>query len=1115
MSLSGYYRYPAISGETIAFVSEDDLWIVPASGGVARRLTAGLAAVMHPRFSPDGATLALTGREEGNSEVYVMPAEGGPMRRITYLGVTSLVAGWTPDGNEILFTSDSGQPFDRVLAVHSVPVEGGPPRAWDLGPAMSVAVAPGGRIVIGRNAVDPARWKRYRGGTAGDLWVDADGGGEFRRLVTLNGNLASPMWIGNRVFFLSDHEGFGNIYSCLPDGGDLRRHTHHDDFYVRYPSTDGKKIAYHAGADLYVYDPAADSSARVDVSYRSQRVQRQRKFVETAKYLESWDPHPAGHSVAVTARGKSFAFGAFEGPVVEQATPDSALSPFPAGEGGRGVRSPFPAGEGGRGVRPVRRSLTAWLNDGERLVTIANLGLEDVLEIHRLSGEREPARLEALDLGRVYALKISPTHDHVALANHRNQLLFVDLADGKLTVVDRSEHQRIHGMDWSPDGRWIAYGFSATQLTSEIRLWDRTSGRIHVVTRPILGDFQPAFDPEGAYLYFLGRRDLNPVYDGLHFELGFPRGVRPFLVTLKADRKSPFVPSPTPLQEEAKPQAAQPAASPEEEATGEAPAGPPSAAPAVEIDLDGIADRVLAFPVPEGIYSQIAGIKGKALFVSWPVEGALGQESFNGDQRPAGSLEMFDLKELKQETLTGGISGFALSRDGKTLLYRSGQRLRLVKAGEKPDDKNGDRPGRRSGWIDLGRVRVSVDPGLEWRQMALDAWRLQREFFWTPDMSGLDWEGIWERYSPLLDRVGTRAEFSDLMWEMQGELGTSHAYEMGGDYRQEPSYPIGFLGADLAFDKDGACWRIARLLRGEPGEQNSFSPLMAPGIGVKEGSVLRAVNGQRLGPDTLPGELLVHHAKAEIVLTVSDADGSNVREVTVTTLRSEFPLRYRQWVESNRTRVHEATDGKCGYVHIPDMGARGFAEFHRLFLSEVERDAMIVDVRYNRGGHVSQLLLEKLARKRIGYDVSRWSTPEPYPNYSVAGPMVALTNQHAGSDGDIFSHCFKLMKLGPLIGKRTWGGVVGIWPRTLLADGTMTTQPEFSFWFTDVGWGVENYGTDPDVDVDIAPQDYRAGRDPQMDRAIEMVLKELEERPVVKPRFEDRPNLAPPKLKRP
>jgi tricorn protease len=350
---------------------------------------------------------------------------------------------------------------------------------------------------------------------------------------------------------------------------------------------------------------------------------------------------------------------------------------------------------------------------------------------------------------------------------------------------------------------------------------------------------------------------------------------------------------------------------------------------------------------------------------------------------------------------------------------------------------------------------------------------------------------------------------------MQGELGTSHAYEMGGDYRQEPSYPIGFLGADLGWDEAASCWRVARLIHGEPGEPNAFSPLMGPGINVGAGSMLRAINGHRLGPKAAPNELLVHQARSEVVLTVSDAAGGNVRDVTVTTLRSEFPLRYREWVDANRRRVHEETGGKCGYVHIPDMGPRGFAEFHRLYLSEVQYDALIVDVRFNRGGHVSQLLLEKLARKRIGYDVSRWGTPEPYPSYSVAGPMIALTNQHAGSDGDIFSHCFKLMGLGPLIGKRTWGGVVGIWPRNLLVDGTMMTQPEFSFWFVDVGWGVENYGTDPDIDVDIAPQDYRAGRDPQMAKAIEVVLNELEEHPVVRPRFEDRPNLAPPLLRRP
>jgi tricorn protease len=1084
MPTPGYYRFPALHADTIVFTSEDDLWTVPAKGGIARRLTANLGTISHPFFSPDGTTLAFTGREEGPSEVYTMPAEGGPVERITYLGVTSNVIGWTLDNAQILFASDAGQPFGNMQVVYAVRPGGGLPQSWPIGPAVSIALAPGNRIVIGRNNNDPARWKRYRGGTAGDLWIDTEGNGTFRRLLTLNGNVARPMWIGERIFFLSDHEGVGNLYSCLPSGEDLQRHTHRTDYFVRFPSTDGNRIVYHAGADLYLYDPQTDKERKVEVAYHSPRVQRQRRFAEAARYLETYALHPKGHTVALTVRGKSFTLGNWEGAVTQQGGENS----------------------------PIRYRLTRWLNDGERVVTITDEGGEDRLEIHYPHEEKEPVRLDGLDLGRVYALRVSPKQDHVLLHNHRHELLFVDLVEKTLQVIERSPARWIMGMDWSPDGRWVAYGCSLTTYTSAIKLWDRTTGETHQVTQPILHDFDPAFDPEGKYLYFLGARELNPVYDNLQFDLSFPRGIRPYLLTLRADLPSPFIPTPRPLQEESKSEPKSTEPTPEEEATGEVTKQPEPETPALQIDLEGIADRVVAFPVSEGRYGQIAGIKGKVLFTSFAPEGALGQDFLAEEPPPRGVLEMYDLKELKSETLISGISDFQLAQDGKTLLYRSGRKLRVLKAGEKADEKSaGESPGRKSGWIDLGRIKLSIEPGIEWQQMARDAWRLQNEYFWTPNMSHVDWKGVWERYAPLIARVGTRGEFSDLLWEMQGELGTSHAYEFGGDYRPSPSYPQGFLGADYAYDAEAGAYRITHIVQGAPGEPKANSPLKAPGVNIKVGDKLRAINGRKLTPDLLPQELLVHLAGSEVLLTVEDDEGKT-RDVTVTTLRSEFSARYREWVEANRRHVHEATGGRIGYVHIPDMGAHGYAEFHRLYLAEVAYDGLIVDVRFNRGGHVSQLLIEKLARKRVGYDVQRWGPPDPYPAFSVAGPMVALTNQWAGSDGDIFSHVFKLMKLGPLIGKRTWGGVIGISPRHRLADGTMTTQPEYSFWFEDVGWGVENYGTDPDIDIDVAPQDYARGHDPQMERAIALILERLEAEPPVMPSFEERPNLAPPPL---
>jgi tricorn protease len=597
--------------------------------------------------------------------------------------------------------------------------------------------------------------------------------------------------------------------------------------------------------------------------------------------------------------------------------------------------------------------------------------------------------------------------------------------------------------------------------------------------------------------------------------------MRPYLITLQADQTSPFVSEPRApgknSNEEANKKKNGPSKPQEQddhkedgekdqkdEATGK-----------TQIDLEGIRGRVLAFPVDEGIYGQIAGLKdGRVIYSRYPAEGALSSNPFSGEMVGRGSLYVYDFEELKEDRLLGQLSEFTLTHDGGTLLYRSGKRLRVMKAGAKPDKDEGSGPGRGSGWIDLGRVKVSVEPGTEWRQMYREAWRLQRDQFWTPDMSKVDWLAVYGRYLPLVERVASRSEFSDLLQEMQGELGTSHSYEMGGDYRPQPRYSQGYLGADIAFDQAQDVWRITSIVQGDSWDARANSPLNEPGVNAAAGDSLLAINGRRLSRNYSPAAALVNQAGEYVTLTISRAgDEDGPRTVTVRALSDEWSARYRQWVAANREYVHQKTNGRVGYVHIPDMGPNGFAEFHRAYLAEVDHEGLIIDVRFNRGGHVSGLLLEKLARKRIGYDVSRWSKhPIPYPDESPAGPLVALTNESAGSDGDIFSHGFKLMGLGPLIGTRTWGGVVGIWPRHQLVDGTVTTQPEFSFWFADVGWGVENYGTDPDIEVINRPQDYRDGVDAQLDRGISEILSLLEQNPPQLPSFEDRPDLSLPTL---
>lgn len=696
-------------------------------------------------------------------------------------------------------------------------------------------------------------------------------------------------------------------------------------------------------------------------------------------------------------------------------------------------------------------------------------------------------------------LVVSPRADVAAIQNHRFELILADLAKGTGKVIDKSDFGPINGLAWSPDGQWLAYSYAGTSRTRIIALYHVATGKKYPATHAEFYDVAPAWDPDGKYLYFMSYRAYNPVYDALHFDLGFPKAMQLMLVPLQASLPNPF----TPRAEEPAPPAK------EEDKSGKKDKkdGKPEA---LKVDTTGLPGRVVAFPRAAGRFGGITGLKGKVLYSEYPVETAA-----SGPDAGKGALNVFDFGSMKEDSLVAGIDSYSLSRDGGTLLYRSGKKIRVIKAGDKPNDAKANGMirdgGRSTGWLDLERVKVSVDPPAEWRQMYREAWRLQRDYFWDEAMSGIDWQRVYTRYEPLLERVSCRSELSDLLWEMQGELGTSHAYEMGGDYRLAPHMPQGKLGVDVAWDRKKKAYRLESIVAGDCWDEDCHSPLLAPGTGITEGDHLLAVNGVSLTPAFTLGHALANQAGQEVALTVQGRKGPQ-RDVVVRTLRGEGNLRYRAWVNHNRDVVHRRSKGQVGYVHIPDMGARGYAEFHRGWLPELHYPALIIDVRFNGGGHVSQLLLEKLARKRLGYDVPRWHAPEAYPRESVMGPLVALTNEYAGSDGDIFSHCFKRMNLGPLIGTRTWGGVIGISPRMELVDGSVTTQPEFSFWFDDVEWGVENYGTDPDVEVFITPQDYKAGRDPQLEKGLETILRLLKSNPPVIPPFQKRPARNLPKL---
>lgn len=1040
VAVRAYVRHPTVAGNRLAFVTEDDVWSVPTEGGRATRVTAADGLATYPRLSPDGELIAYTRQDAGGQDVHVVLTDGGPSRRLTWLGAMAHTRGWTPEG-DIVFSSDSEQPFRQLFALHTVSAAGGPTERLPLGPARDVAWGLDGTIVVGRNTLDPARWKGHRGGSAGRLWIRRPGAERFRRLLPdLPGDIASPMILGGRVWFLADHEGTGNLYSCRPTGQDLRRHTDHEDFYARWATTDGRRIVYQCGADIWLYSPAAgktdETTHPVEISVPLAGRRSRPRLVKAATALGPsraglvFDADQTAANVALEARGRVVSFGAFDG----------------------AVRA--------HGASGARHRLPRFLRDG-RLLMVASRPDGQGLEIHGPGATVES--VPGVVPGRVSTMAVSPTGGHAAVATHRGELLVIDLDTGVSIEVEPAG-AGCGGPTWSPDGRWVAYSAAAVgDYIRQIRVYDRAAAKVHDVTRAEFGDGTPSFDPAGRYLYFLSARVFEPSEDPMGFELHFPRPVRAYVATLDAAEPDPFDPATRP--------------------------NPPREA--VTIDLTGIADRVRPVPGPPGRYGQLIAVAEGVILRADPVAGQV-DFTLTATGAPADAeVKLVTLGDGEVHTLATGVTDLTASGDRHFLLVRHGQTLRRVAVGPAPPvDAPSTRPGRATGWLAVDRVDIHLDPVAEWKQIFDEAWRLMAEFFWDPGMGGVDWDAVRLRYQPLLARVASRSELSDLIWEMQGELGVSHAYEFPGDLDLPAGDAVGHLAIDAAWDSRRRGWRVDRLVVGDGWAPGCSSPLVGPALDIREADVITAIDGISLGLTLPPRAALVGRAGAQVELTVARR-GRPPRAFTVRVLRDERVARYRAWVEANRSRVHSETGGRAGYIHVPNMGRPGFAEFHRAFYAEFDREALVVDVRFNEGGFVSTLVLEKLLRRRLGGGAYRWRSPSSYPRQAVSGIIVGICNEHAGSDGDLFTEAFRQLDLGPLVGVRTWGGVIGINLKEPHSDGSVTSQPEFAHWFPGIGWGLEGHGTEPTHPVEVEPGDADAGLDRQLDAALRLVGQAL------------------------
>lgn len=1037
---NGYYRQPSLHGDRIAFAAEGDIWSVAVDGGNATRLTTHAEAESDPAISPDGRRLAFTATYEGPRELYVMPLAGGVPRRLTYEGDVT-VRGWTPDG-EIVFVTSRYATLPQSHLVRLDPETGGR-TVIPLADAADASWGTDGAMYFTRFLPQGSQTKRYRGGTAQDVWRWLREGREAEPLThDFDGTSRSPMWHDGRVWFVSDRDDHMNLWSMLPDGSDKRQHTHHVGWDVHEPSMDGGRIAYRLGADLRIYDIASGTDRLVPVRLVSDLDQSRERWVdEPLSFLDAWTLDEDGDRLGLVARGRVFV-APTEGARLFQATRH------------QGVR-----------YRDVQ----------------FRPGTEELLVLSDETGEVEWWRVPETGIGE--PAQVTSGGDNVRMGgvsspdgrwvvhwDHDQRLWLTEVDSGRTEQIDFSAMWGYVDPVWSPDSRWFAYGKPAANGFMQLRVYDVESRRSTPVTSDRYNSFSPAWGPDGDWLYFLSDR---------HFEslVGSPWGTR---------QPEPYFADPVKVYGLAlRPGVEDPFAEPTEldpvdaEEAGDEPAGDePTDAP-VRITLDGLAERLVELPVEPGSYDDLARAGSHLYWTS----------------RQTGSPEtslVATAIEANAETVTVAedVRDHGFSADGARLAVRKGEAFYVVDADGGPAELDDDAVVDLSGWA------FTVTPREDRRQLYLDSWRLERDYFYDPGMHGVDWEYVRDKYLPLVDRVRTRDELRDLQGQMAAELATLHTFVGGGyDREDDVDIDVGFLGARLERSETTGGWRVTRIHRADPDLPDQASPLARYGVDVEEGDVVTAINGVPTLSVPDPRALLRNQVGEQVRLTLQ-RDGAE-RETVVEPISAgrDADLRYDEWEYTRRLAVEEASDGAIGYVHLRAMGSGNIAEWHREFYPVFDRQGLIIDVRHNRGGNIDSWILERLLRTAWMYWQPR--VGDPYWNMQSAfrGHVVVLVDQHTASDGEAFAEGFRRLELGPVIGTRTWGGEIWLTSSNRLVDRGIVTASEFGVYGPEGEWLIENVGVIPDVEVDNLPHATFRGEDAQLQAALAHLRQRIAEDP--------------------
>lgn len=1075
----GYYRQPAIYKDQIVFVAEGDLWRVTTAGGAAVRLTSHPADESTPAISPDGQTIAFVGHYEGPAEVYTMPLAGGLPTRRTFDGEKVAVVGWTRDG-KILCTSTAHSTLpDMQLATLDIT----PRDSAALRTPVPLSQAADGdydtegkTLYFTRLPHQGSHTKRYQGGTAQNIWKYTTGGKEAVPLTaSYAGTSKRPMWWNGRVYFLSDRNGTMNIWSMKSDGSDLKQHTYQSGWDIAGASLSEGKIAYQLGADIHVFDIAADRDRELIITLESDLDQLREHWIkQPMEYLTSAHLSPDGQSVALTARGRVFVAPQRQGRLVEIAQKQG-----------------------------VRHRDARFMPDGKELLTLSDDSGE--VEFWKLPANGVGQSQQLTNDGQVLRWEGVPSPNGKFIAHHDKnlRLWLFDIEKKTNKKIDESRVDNFADLRWSPDGNYLAYTIWLENQFRQIRLYDLSTGQVTQLTTDRFESFSPAWSTDGKWIYFLSDRNLTSVVEepwgSYQPEPFLDKRTRIYMVALTAAMtRSPFAPkdeleepAPTPATQPTTQIATRPATNPSTRAATTQPSTQ-AAALRTKIDLDGLQSRLIRVPVPPGNYTNLSVTEKSLFWLSTPA----------GEKKSAlMGLEIAN-ENIEPKTITSGLKTYELSQDGKKILLQTGSEsereltttgLFIIDAAVTPAELN-----KKD--VQLASWTLSVIPREEWRWMFTDAWRMERDYFYDPNMHGVDWKAVHAKYLPLVDRVTTRDELSDLVAQMVSELSALHTFVVGGDFREgEDKIMPSSLGADLVRDVDQGGFRVEKIFRSDPDEPELASPLAKLGVNVKPGDIIQSINGQSTLASPDIAALLRQRAGQQVLLHIKPASGAPARDVIVRPLSTTAAanLRYHEWEYTRRLKVEQAAKGDIAYVHLRAMGGENFTEWAKGYYPSWNKPGLIIDVRHNQGGNIDSWILSRLLRKAWFFWSNRANDyVSPNMQFAFRGHVVVLCDEFTMSDGEAFTEGFKRLKLGPVIGTRTWGGEIWLSFSNVLVDRGIASAAENGVFSPQGAWLIEGRGVDPDTVVDNLPHATYMGEDAQLNAAIAQLQKMIKEKPV-------------------